>query len=409
VLSYGYLENREGRKEEYYLLLLLATLGSSVLAASTHFASFFLGLEVLSVSLYALVSYQRTNENAIEAGIKYLVLAATSSAILLFGMALIYSQVGTMEFAFIASRLATYQVNQVVLLAGFALVISGIGFKLAVVPFHMWTPDVYQGASAPISGFIASVSKGGMFALLFRLFIEFNIYRHHTLMLIFTVIAIASMFGGNLLALLQQNVKRILAYSSIAHLGYLLVAFLAGGNTGVEAATFYWVTYFITIIAAFGIVTILSTGEREAESIEDYRGLMWERPWLTFVFTVVLLSLSSIPLTAGFIGKFYVIAAGIKSSLWALVLIIVVNSAIGLYYYLRIIVVMYSPPAGEENAASSLLPSNSSISLSGSFTLAALTVFLIWFGVYPTGILAMIKVMVATLTYSVLPAHVGLF
>src|SRR5665213_4485996 len=231
LLAYAYLEQRKGNDEEFYVLILVATLGAMVLAASTHFVSFFLGLEILSVALYALISYLHGRPRPVEAGIKYLVLAAASAAFLLFGIALIYSALGTMEFARVAQILATtVDLNLTLLLPGVAMIVTGIGFKLALVPFHMWTPDVYEGAPAPVTAFVATVSKGAMFALLLRYFNQsgFN-HGFAPVVLVFSIVAIASMFTGNLLALLQNNVKRILAYSSIAHRGCVLAAFQIGG------------------------------------------------------------------------------------------------------------------------------------------------------------------------------------
>jgi NADH-quinone oxidoreductase subunit N len=394
MLCYKYLDQMEENKEEFYILILIASLGSSVLVISNHFISFFLGLEVLSVPLYVLISYLRINQRALEAGIKYLILAATSSAFLLFGMALVYSQTGTMEFSQLALRISPLGLNTPILFSGFAMMIIGVGFKLAVVPFHLWTPDVYEGAPAPVTAFIATVSKGGMFALLIRFFHELNLYQFDSLILVFSIIAIASMFFGNLLALMQDNVKRILAYSSIAHFGYLLVAFLASGKLGVEAATFYIAAYFITTLGAFGIITIFSNKEREADDIEDYKGLFWRRPLIATVFTAMLFSLAGIPLTAGFIGKYYVLLSGVGSSLWLLVVILVVNSVIGLYYYLRIVVKMFAPSDESQNEFELPVPS---FSLGGVVALFILLVFLIWFGVYPTGLLAVIKLMVSGL------------
>ena len=393
LLSYGYLKDREGNLEEYYLLLLTATLGSSILVASNHFITLFLGLEVLSVSLYALIAYVRTGEQGIEAGIKYLILAAASSAFLLFGIALLYAQMGSMQFDELARRLPASNETNILVMAGFSLLVVGVGFKLAIVPFHMWTPDVYEGAPAPVTAFIASVSKGGMFALLLRFFFVVNGYSYPSLLLIFSIIAIASMFVGNFLALMQINVKRILAYSSIAHLGYLLVAFLAGGNMAIEAATFYLIAYFITTIGSFGIVGILSDKESEADNIEDYRGLFWRRPWIATVFTAMLLSLAGIPLTAGFVGKFYVLSAGVGSTLWLLVVMLVINSAIGLYYYIRIIVVMYSE-RDESAESKTTVPS---FALGGGIILAVLLLLLVWFGVFPAGIMDVIKTMALSL------------
>jgi NADH-quinone oxidoreductase subunit N len=375
MLSYNYLERHREQREEFYLVLLLATFGSAVLVSSTHFVSFFLGLEILSVSLYVLIAYQRSSELSIEAGVKYLILAAASSAFLLFGMALTYADLGTMELARI-SFLIDGRAPSNLVLSGLAMIIVGIGFKLAVVPFHMWTPDVYEGAPAPVTAFIATVSKGGMFALLMRYFSRLGLHYYGSLFLLFAITAIVSMLVGNLLALLQTNVKRILAYSSIAHLGYLLVAFLAGGSTGTAAVTYYLVAYFVTMLCAFGVVTVLSV-EKEADALVDYEGLFWQRPWLAVVFAASLLSLAGIPLTAGFVGKFYVIAAGVGSSLWSLVLILIVSSGIGLFYYLRIVVAMYKDAPREGQITTP------SLSLTGSVALATLTLLLFWLGIYP--------------------------
>jgi NADH-quinone oxidoreductase subunit N len=398
-LSYDYLRQQVKEQEEYYLLLLMAALGSGVLVISQHFIALFLGLEILSVSLYVLISYLYQREQNIEAGVKYLVLAASSSAFLLFGMALIYNATGTMEFIQLAQRLAMPASGTVLVFAGIALMLVGIGFKLAVVPFHMWTPDVYQGAPAPVTTFIATISKGGMFALILRFFITFDIYRFKILLLIFTIIAITSMFTGNLLALRQQNVKRILAYSSIAHLGYLLVAFLAGSKYAVPVATFYLVAYFVTTIGAFGIISILSSEKRDADDIEDYRGLYWRHPWLAAIFTAALFSLAGIPLTAGFVGKFYVLIAGVNSSLWLLMVILVVNSAIGLYYYLRIVVAMFTPIEHGEKVSAVLNPK---LSLLSGMVLGIMLLLLIWLGVYPFQLIDLIQSVGSSLDYKVI-------
>jgi NADH-quinone oxidoreductase subunit N len=386
LLSFGYLSNRRGNREEYYLILVLATLGSAVLTASRHFASFFLGLEILSVSLYVLIAYYRDAEKNLEAGIKYLILAAFSAALLLFGMALVYAELGTMEFGKIVMMSSAGSHFNVLLLSGFALIVAGIGFKLGVVPFHMWTPDVYEGAPAPVTAFIATASKGAMFALLLRYFGGFDIRYYPPLFLIFTIIAIASMLAGNLLALFQRNVKRILAYSSIAHLGYLIVAFQAGGTRGVTAAAFYLVAYFITTLGAFGIVTVLSGSRTEAEDLEEYRGLAWRRPWLSLLFTGVLLSLAGMPLTAGFIGKFYVAAAGVGAYLWLQVIVLAISSAIGLFYYLRVINTLHTREKGEKIRVSA-----ASLPFGAGLALAAIALLLVFLGVYPSPLVDIIQ------------------
>ncbi|MFA5072734.1 MAG: NADH-quinone oxidoreductase subunit N [Nitrospirota bacterium] len=384
ALSFPYLEMHEEHREEYYLLILVATLGAAVLVASTHFVSFFLGIEMLSVSLYALASYIRHSDKCIEAGVKYLILAAVSSAFILFGMALIYAEIGSMDFARIAARISATGVHGLTLFAGLGMIIVGMGFKLAVVPFHLWTPDVYEGAPAPVSAFIATISKGAVFALLLRYFSKLNIHAQPRIIVMITIIAIASMFVGNLLALLQTNVKRILAYSSISHLGYLLITLIASGPTAVTAATFYITAYMITMLGAFGVVSILSRPERDADQIEDYQGLAYQRPWLAGIFTVMLFSLAGIPLTAGFIGKFYVVAAGVNSGLIALIIILVINSIIGLFYYLRIIIALYSAPREAEAIRVGK-------TISGHAVLAGLLIVLIWFGVYPGPLIAVIQ------------------
>jgi len=383
-LSYGYFEKCEGDHDELYILLLVATLGSTVLVASSHFVSLFLGLELLSVALYGMIAYPHSRPLPLEAGIKYLVLAAVSAAFLLFGMALMYGALGTMQFDEIAVRLARADFDRWLVLPGLALIATGFGFKLAVVPFHLWTPDVYQGAPAPVTAYIATVSKGAMFALLLRFFYRSGAHDLARVFIVFSIIAIASMIVGNLLALLQNNVKRILAYSSIAHLGYLLVAFQASGDLGPTAVSFYLVSYFVTTMGAFGVITVLSDGSREADDLEDYRGLFWRRPALAAVFTAMLLSLAGIPITAGFIGKFYVVAAGASSAIWALIVILVITSAIGLFYYLRIVVVMYGLSTESPASVSRLAPA-------GSLVLGLLAALLVWLGVFPGPLLSLIR------------------
>jgi NADH-quinone oxidoreductase subunit N len=388
MISYAYFEQREERKEEYYILLILGTLGAVTLVISKHFASLFLGLEILSVSLYSMIAYLRTRERSDEAGIKYLILAAFSSAFLLFGMALVYATTGTMEFAGIARYLASVSKMPVMLSTGFGLMIVGVGFKLSIVPFHMWAADVYEGAPAPVTAFIATVSKGGMIALLVRFFTQINGHHYPSLVLVFVLVAIASMFIGNFLALRQRNIKRMLAYSSIAHIGYLLVAFLAGAKLGIEAVSFYLVAYFITSVGAFGIVAELSDKDRDAEQTEDYRGLFWRRPWTAAIFTAMLLSLAGIPLTAGFIGKFYVVAAGVNTHQWLLVVMLLINSAIGLFYYIRIIAVMFEQQEKGLEPADALHPTMYVLS---GVTLTMLSLLLVWMGVYPDSMMVLIK------------------
>jgi len=422
LLAHSYLQRRRENPEEFYILLLLATLGTAILAGANHFASLFLGLETLSVSLYAMISYTRSGRLAVEAGLKYLVLAGASSAFLLFGMALLYAELGTLQFEDLAALMTTAPPGGVLILAGIGLMIVGAGFKLAVVPFHFWTPDVYEGAPAPVTAFVATVSKGGMVAVLLRFFLQIGMPRDSSLFYVMSAIAVASMIVGNLLALLQTNVKRILAYSSISHLGYLLVAFLAGGAAGskmaTEAVAFYLVAYMATSIASFGVVSAMSGTDRDADSLEDFRGLYWRKPWLAAVMTVSLMSLAGIPLTAGFIGKFYVLAAGMEASLYALVILLVLNSAVGVFYYLRVVVAMLWTPETEHAGAGAHAPSGTPalahegaaglppgttashapwVPLTAGAVLSALLLLLVWLGVQPAPLQKVIESAVMTL------------
>jgi len=317
-------------------------------------------------------------------------LSGVSSAFLLMGMALIYAQSGELTFSGIGHFIANQSAMNVMVLSGVILIVAGLGFKLSLVPFHLWTPDVYEGAPAPITAFIATVSKGAVFVLLLRYFINSNSYSYTPLMTVFSFIAVLSILAGNLLALLQNNVKRLLAYSSIAHIGYLLVAFIAGGSIShklaIESVTFYLVAYFITTIGAFGVVSVLSTPQTEAGDISFYRGLFWRRPWLATSFTLMLLSLAGIPLTAGFIGKFYIFTSAADGRLWGLLLAIIVGSGLGLYYYLRIIVVMSMNIEATEIQPGK--PNQNCISMA---ILAVLTMLLVWFGIYPDLLIGVIQ------------------
>ncbi len=386
LFSFIYFEEREENPKEYYILLFLSTLGAAVMTISQHFISFFIGLELLSVSLYALIAYLRTRNNAVEAGMKYLVLAALSSAFLLFGMALIYMETGSMEFAAIAQKIGASPSG--LFITGIGLMVVAIGFKLALVPFHLWAADVYQGAPAPVTSFIATVSKIGVFAVLLRFAQAIHLQTNTLVYTIFAALAILSMIAGNILALRQQNMKRLLAYSSIAHFGYLLVAFLPGNDAGVEASMFYLLAYSITTLVAFGIVTLLSTREKDAEKMENYRGLFWRHPILAAVLTIALLSLAGIPLTGGFIGKFAVLTSGVQQGLWAPVIVLVLTSVVGIYYYLRIITTLFTEGPSVITKEKVLHPFFYNAMYAALIVLAVL---LIGIGVYPSGVMDGIK------------------
>ena len=391
TLSHAYMEGYDGNKEEVYLLLNLSVLGGLVLVCARHFASFFIGLELLSVPLYGLIGYLVKERRSLEASMKYLVLSAAASAFILFGMALIYSQTGALGFAEIGVAVAaiTSGAPYTVMVMGGAMILVGIGFKLSLAPFHLWTPDVYEGAPAPVAAYLATASKVAVMAVLLRFFVEAKAYNYELLLDVLSVLAILSIVIGNLLALLQDNLKRLLAYSSIAHFGYLLVAFISAGQFATEAVGVYLLTYVVTTLAAFGVVTLVSSPYKghDADVLWDYRGLFWRRPYLTAIMTTCMLSLAGIPMTAGFIGKFYAITAGVEKRQWLLLAAVVFGSAVGLYYYLRAMVQLYlrTPWVRKYNAPLDWA------SGTGGAMVVALAVLMLVLGIYPQPFISAIQ------------------
>jgi NADH-quinone oxidoreductase subunit N len=393
IISRDYLETREGQNEEFFLLLLLSTLGAVTLAYATHLASLLLGLELLGVALYALIAYPERGSLPLEASIKYLILSGAASSIFLFGFALIYASLGTMSYDGIGAAVhGTAGGSRILLTAGAAMILAGLGFKLSVVPFHMWTPDVYEGAPAPVSGFLAAVSKGAVFAALLRWWLASALYEFPALLMAVAVLAGASMLVGNLLALLQENVKRLLAYSSIAHVGYLLIVMVACGISptpalSVEAACYYLVAYTTTTLAAFSVLSLISknSGDSERDQLQDLSGLFWRRPGQALLFTVAVLSLAGIPLTAGFIGKFYLFTTGVDTALWGLLALLVVGSAISIFYYLRIIYTMSRAPTGEEDS------SLTSLRRTSQTACYALIILILYLGIAPASLMGYLR------------------
>lgn len=341
-LAHGYLRAEAGHREEVHLLLLLATLGAGALVLASHLASLFLGLETLGVGLYVLLGSLRDRRRCLEAAVKYLVLAGVASAFLAFGAALWYWERGSLALGEVAAAAATpVGIGALLLLA------VGLAFKLSLPPFHLWAADVYQGAPAPVAGFLATVSKGAVVGLVVG---RLGALREE-LALPLAVLAGTAMVAGTLLALLQDNLKRLLAFSSIAHLGYLLVAYLAGGERGTAAAGLYLAAYAASTLTAFGALAALSRPGEEPEEIAAWRGLAWRRPWVAAALALALLSLAGIPLTAGFLAKLWVVAAGLGESLTVLVLLLVATSAAAVYYYLRVVLALFETPAAEPPVA----------------------------------------------------------
>jgi NADH-quinone oxidoreductase subunit N len=349
ILSKDSFSPEGERKEEYYLLLVLSVLGAVVLIQSSHMASLLLGMELMGVALYGMIAFPEKGELPLEAAIKYLVLSACASAMLLFGFALIYAATGDLSYGGMGAKAAVaFSQEPLVLMAGSAMVLAGLGFKLSVVPFHMWTPDVYQGAPPPVTGFLATVSKGAVFVALTRFYLDGQLYQYDSLIMALSVVAMASMLVGNWLALRQDNIKRLLAYSSIAHFGYLLIVLIAlaaaqstmSSKLIGQAITFYLAAYIVTTLAAFTVIANLAGEDDSKSMLSAFEGLFWRNPVQASALTVAMLSFAGIPLTAGFIGKFYLIMLSIQSQLWVLLGALVLGSAIAIYYYLRIIFAM---------------------------------------------------------------------
>ena len=397
ILSYPYLSRLDDDKDEYYLLLVIATVGAIVMVSSNHFVSTILGLETLSMSLYGMVAYPlHSKESAkypLEAAVKYLVLSAVSSSFMLFGMALIYAQTGTLAFSSLDSD-AAVSLSDSYAIVGVLLLISGMAFKLSLAPFHMWTPDVYEGSPLPATAYLATIGKTAMFVVLLRFVIVTEALRYEAVMIVFSLIAVLSILAGNVLALLQNSLKRILAYSSIAHMGYLIIAVIASyfatSTISIEAVTFYLLAYMIMSLGAFGVASVVSSSEKEFDLVSDYQGLFWRDPWLALIFTGMLLSLAGIPLTIGFIGKFYLFFAGVESALWVLLLVLVVGSGIGLFYYLRIVYHLLLPAPTRPQFSSA---ANENLGAYGVLTILFLLLLLL--GVYPARLMTLIETVAA--------------
>jgi NADH-quinone oxidoreductase subunit N len=327
---------------ELYVLLMLAASGGMVMAGANDLIVLFLGLEILSISVYVLAAMHLRRSESQEAAIKYFVLGAFSSAFFLYGIALVYGSTGSTNLVTIADFLATTALaDDIILLAGLALLLVGFGFKVAAAPFHMWTPDVYQGAPTPTVSFMASAVKAAGFAALLRVFfLAFNSYATDWQPIVYAL-AVLSLLVGSVLAVVQTDVKRMLAYSSISHAGFVLVAVQAATDKGVEAALFYLGAYTFMVAGAFGVMTLVGRTGDAHHGLDDYRGLARQRPVLAFSFTVLLLSQAGVPFTSGFFAKFYVIDAAVEARSFWLAITAMIAAVVAAFLYLRIIVAMY--------------------------------------------------------------------
>lgn len=391
TFAYPWLATFPDNKDEFYLLVLIAALGGIVLSASNHLASLFIGIELLSLPLFGLIGYAFRQKRSLEAALKYTILSAAASSFLLFGIALIYADSGNLGFVSLGKSLTDSMIQAPLLLVGLGMLIIGLGFKLSLVPFHLWTPDVYQGAPAPVSTFLATASKIAIFGVVMRLFMYAPVTDSEAVRTVLGIIAFVSILFGNLMAISQSNIKRLLGYSSIAHLGYLLVALIAvkDHQLSLETSGVYLAGYLFSSLGAFGVVSLMSSPYRgpDADSLYSYRGLFWRRPVLSAVMTVMMLSLAGIPMTLGFIGKFYVIASGVSAHLWWLAGAVVVGSAIGLYYYLRVTVSLYLSPPELLNRDT---PDNWAFTAGGVVVLIS-AILVLLLGVYPQPLIRLVQ------------------
>ncbi|HVE50717.1 MAG TPA: NADH-quinone oxidoreductase subunit NuoN [Casimicrobiaceae bacterium] len=342
-LFYGrhYLLARGLFRGETFVLLMFAALGMMVMIAASHFLTLYLGLELMSLSTYALVALHRGAAAPAEAAMKYFILGAMASGLFLYGVSMIYGATGALDIDIVMRATLAESTNRTLLVFGLVFVLSGIAFKLGVVPYHMWIPDVYHGAPTPITLVIGTATKLAAFALTLRVLaralagIEFDWQG----MLI--VLSLLSMVLGNVIAIAQTNIKRMLAYSTIANMGYMLLGFLAADQAGLAAALFYAIAYVITSLASFGIVLLLTRDGFEADQLQDYRGLNQRSPWWAFMMLLVMFSLAGVPPTIGFYAKFAVFEAAVNAQFVWLAVIAVLTSVIGAFYYLRIVKLMY--------------------------------------------------------------------
>lgn len=349
TFAYPWLQGYPHNREEFYLLLLVATLGALVLISAQHLATFFLGIELIALPLFGLLGYTYHQNRSLEASIKYFLLSASASSFLVFGMALLYAQTGSLSFTVLGDLFSKSILYQPLIVPGMGMILVGFGFKLSLVPFHLWTPDVYQGAPAPVTTFLATTAKIALLAGVISFFLYVPVFNIHGFNTALLFMAVASVFFGNLMALTQSNIKRLLGYSSIAHFGYLIIGLIAlhQDPMALERMGLYIVAYLFSSLGILGVVSLMSSPYKGAdtEALFSYRGLFWHRPILAAVMTIMLLSLAGIPMTLGFIGKFFILLTAVNTHLWVLTATVVIGSAIALYYYLRITVSLFlSPP-----------------------------------------------------------------
>lgn len=386
LLSFPYLKEERIYLGEYYGFILLALAGMMVMVSGADLLTIYLGTELMSLSLYVMAGLKRAEPRSLEASAKYFVLGAFSSGILLYGISLLYGSAGTTQLPAIAAALAGRSLDDPLLLFATILIAVGFSFKLAVVPFHMWTPDVYQGAPTSVTAFMAVASKAASFGAFMRVFVEGLGSVRANWSLLFLLLCVVTLILGNIVALVQTNVKRMLAYSSIAHAGYALIGVVAAGrlapaeaSSAVSSVMLYIALYTFMTFGAFTIIAMLRKGGLEGDEIEDFSGLAKRHPFAALLMLVFMVSLAGIPPTAGFIGKFYVFMSAVQAGLTWLAVLALVFAAISAYFYLRLVMVMYMREPEAVTALSPRFVSSPALSI----VLACAIAGVVFFGIYP--------------------------
>jgi len=381
VYSRRYLQDRSIFKGEFYVLGLFGLLGMMVMISANHFLSMYLGLELLSLSLYAMVAFNRENPNAAEAAMKYFVLGAIASGMLLYGMSMVYGMTGSLNIVEVAVAIEQMKNDNLVLIFGLVFMVIGLSFKLGAVPFHMWIPDVYHGSPTTVTSYIATAPKVAGFAMVIRLLAESmgSLQADWQGMLI--ILAVLSMAVGNVIAIAQSNLKRLFAYSTISHVGFIMLGLLAGNQEGYSAAMFYTLTYALMSLGGFGVIILLTRKGFEADNIDDLKGLNQRSPWFAFIMLIIIFSMAGVPPTVGFWAKLAVLKAVVNIDMLWLALVAVFFSIIGIFYYLRIIKLMYFDEAEDKSEINCTRDMQIALSANG------LTVLLL--GLYPAALMSL--------------------
>ncbi|MBF0283106.1 MAG: NADH-quinone oxidoreductase subunit NuoN [Magnetococcales bacterium] len=390
MISWDYLQQHNLDTPEFFVLTLFALLGGMMMASSGDFISLYLGLELMSLSIYVLAASRRDNALSNEAGLKYFVLGSVASGLLLYGISLLYGVTGSTQFVEIQRFLAGegLEHSRMVINLGVTLVLAGLSFKVAAAPFHMWAPDVYEGAPTPVTAFMAAMPKVAAFSAFYRVFVEAFAPMHAYWSNVFQLVALLSLAVGAIAAIAQSNLKRMLAYSSIGHVGYILIGLVAGGDMGHQGVLVYLTIYVFMNIGAFGLILMLNK-EGIGDNIEDFKGLGHKRPMLALLMAIFMFSMAGIPPLAGFIGKLYIFMAAVKAGYLALAIAGVIFSAIGAFYYIRVVKVIYFDQPREEAFQ---MP----VGAMGGVAVAVCAALVLVWGVFPASLTSTVILTVST-------------